>query len=114
MANKESEKYSVEFLRECLDLQLRKSQDYQNPNSTVRQADYYPSGVKTIYEIMHAKMLRLKSLMEAAEYQDDVIPNFESMEDTCRDLVNYTSFFAAYTKGKIDGQKSDRDMFNRE
>src|SRR5665213_2418504 len=33
---------SVKVLQECIDLQLKKSRDYQNPASTIKQADYYP------------------------------------------------------------------------
>ncbi len=103
---------SVKVLQECIELQLRKSRDYQNPNSTVKQADYYPNGVITIHDIMHAKMLRIKSVMEAsqsAEYN----PNFESLEDSAKDLINYASFFVAYCRGEIPGQLLDHSIFNR-
>lgn len=110
----ENPKYSVEFLLKCANLQLKKSRDYQNPNSSVRQADYYPTGVKTIDEILHAKKLRLRSLIETAETDPGSTPNFESIEDTLMDLVNYASFMAAYINGKIDGQQENRDLFNRE
>ena len=40
-------------------------------------------------------------------------PNFESLEDSCIDLANYASFFAAYMNGAIDGQTDDRDFLNR-
>ena len=33
-----SERESVKVLKECMDLQIRKSQDYQNPNSNIVQA----------------------------------------------------------------------------
>ena len=106
-------KYSVEFLLECVDLQLKKSNDYQNPNSTVRQADYYPSGIKTIDEILHAKKLRLRSLIETAELGDGSEPNFESIEDTLMDIVNYCSFMASYINYKIDGQDDYKGLFNK-
>lgn len=109
-----NEPEAVNVLRECIDLQLRKSRDYQNPNSTVRQADYYPTGVFTIHEIMHAKMLRAKSVMEAMLNDPDYKQNFESLEDSYKDLINYASFAVSYIRGQIDGQKPDRDMFNRE
>ena len=62
--SKQTNPVSVDVLQECVDLQLKKSRDYQNPNSTVQQADYYPNGITTIHDIMHAKMLRMKSVME--------------------------------------------------
>ena len=110
--NTPHEKESVNVLQECIDLQLKKSRDYQNPNSTVRQADYYPNGIITIHDIMHAKMLRMKSVMEAMQ-SADYNPNFESLEDSAKDLINYTSFFVAYCRGKVDGQVEDRNAFNR-
>lgn len=112
MDTNEVKKESVNVLQECIDLQLRKSRDYQNPNSTVRQADYYPNGVTTIHDIMHAKMLRMKSVMEAMQ-STDYGPNFESLEDSAKDLINYTSFFVAYCRGKIDGQNPTHNIFNR-
>ena len=104
---------SVKVLQECVDLQLKKSRDYQNPNSTVKQADYYPNGVTTIHDIMHAKMLRMKSVMETMQ-GDDYDPNFESLEDSAKDLINYASFFVAYCRSGIVGQKPNNDIFNKE
>lgn len=104
---------SVNVLQECIDLQLKKSQDYQNPNSTIVQPDYYPSGIFTIYEIMHAKMLRTKSVMEAMMHDPNYGQNFESIEDSVKDLINYASFFVSYSRGKMKGQNPDRDAFNK-
>ena len=49
-------KQSLKVLQECAELQTKKSNDYQNPNSKISQADYYPNGIVTIHDIMHAKM----------------------------------------------------------
>ena len=97
---------SVDVLQECLQLQLKKANDYQNPNSTVQQADYYPNGIITIHDIMHAKMLRMKSVMDAMQ-SDDYTPNFESLEDSAKDLINYSSFFVAYCRQGIKGQETN-------
>ena len=111
LESKSLERDSVLVLRECIELQNRKGSDYQAKESSIRQADYYVHGVETIYDIMWAKMLRLRSVMEKAKSGSD--PNFESMEDTCKDLINYTSFFASYLTHKVDGQDITRDIFNR-
>jgi hypothetical protein len=108
-----SDRESVKVLQECIDLQLRKSNDYQNPNSNIRQADYYPNGCQSIFDSMHAKVLRMRSVMEAMNNDPNYKPNFESLEDSARDLINYSSFFVAYMRGKIDGQELDRDWLNR-
>ena len=107
-----SDKESVNVLQECVELQLKKSNDYQNPNSRIKQADYYPNGLQTILDTMNGKLLRIQSVMEAME-SSDYQPNFESIEDSAKDLINYASFFVAYSRGKIDGQLADRDHLNR-
>lgn len=104
-------KESVQVLKECIELQLKKSQDYQNPNSNVKQSMHYRRGVDTIHDIMHGKMLRAQSLLEAAASNSS--PNFESLEDTYKDLINYASFAVSYIRGKMEGQDPDRNMFNK-
>jgi len=106
-------KESLKVLQECADLQLKKANDYQNPNSNIKQADYYPRGVSSLLDIVHAKTLRMMSVVEAMENDPEYSPNFESLEDSAKDLINYGSFIAAYIRGGIDGQDSDRDFLNR-
>ena len=106
-------KESLKVLEECADLQLKKSNDYQNPNSNIQQADYYPRGIASLLDIVHAKTLRMYSVLEAMENDPNYEPNFESLEDSAKDLINYVSFIAAYIRGGIDGQSPDRDFLNR-
>lgn len=106
-----TDRYSVQVLQNCIDLQNRKGADYQADISGIKQADYYPHGITTIYDIMHAKMLRLKSVMSKMEHGKD--PNFESASDSAMDLINYASFFVAYLEGRVDGQIKGNDCFNR-
>lgn len=103
---------SVKVLQECIELQLKKSADYQNPNSSVVQADYYPHGVNTIHDIMHGKMLRMRSVLDAMEVPG-YKPNFESLEDSAKDLINYASFLVSYARGRIPGQNPFHDHLNR-
>jgi hypothetical protein len=103
-----SERASIQVLNECAELQLKKSQDYQNPSSSVRQADYYPNGILTINDVVWAKMLRIKSLLEAGGD-----PNFESLEDSYKDMINYASFAVAWIRKGVPGQDPSRDLFNR-
>lgn len=104
---------SVKVLQECIDLQVKKSNDYQNPNSNVVQAMHYRRGVDTIHDIMHGKMLRAQSLLEAAASNDSSKPNFESLEDTYKDLINYASFAVSWLRGAMEGQSDSRNMFNK-
>ena len=103
-------KESIKVLQECAELQTKKSNDYQNPNSTIRQADYYPRGIASILDIIHGKTLRMRSVLEAMENDPNYKPNFESLEDSGKDLINYGSFFVAFIRGGIDGQESNRDQ----
>ena len=108
------EKESIKVLSQCSDIQLKKSKDYQNPNSRIKQADYYPRGVMSIMELINTKTIRLWSLIEAMENDPSYEPNFESIEDSLKDLINYASFAVAYSRGKIEGQDPNRDFLNRE
>ena len=62
---------------------------------------------------MYAKVLRMQSVLEAMEHDPNYEQNFESLEDSCVDLANYASFFAAYMNQGIEGQDGTRDMLNR-
>ena len=86
-------KESVKVLQECIDLQLKKSQDYQSD---------------TIHDIILGKITRATSLLESGKD-----PNFESLEDTYKDMINYASFAVSYMRGKMEGQQPGRDMFNK-
>jgi Nucleotide modification associated domain 1 len=103
----EEEPESVKVLRECEELQLRKSRDYQNPDSNVRQADHYRRGIDTIHDMIWQKLLRAQSLLESGNS-----PSNETLEDTYKDIINYASFAVSYIRGAMDGQQADRDMFN--
>ena len=102
------QKESVKVLQECIDLQLKKSQDYQSDSSNVTQAMHYRRGVDTIHDIILGKVTRATSLLESGKD-----PNFESLEDTYKDMINYASFAVSYMRGKMEGQTPDRDMFNK-
>lgn len=102
---------SAEILLEAANLQERKGRDYNGAETSVQQADYYPRGVWSILDIVNAKYLRMVSVLEQME--NGSAPNFESVRDSALDLINYTSFLAAYMDGTVPGQKPDRDIFNR-
>jgi hypothetical protein len=102
---------SIKALQEAIEIQIRKSQDYQNALSRVRQVDHYPRGVNTILDTVNGKMLRMYSVLETMEAGGKV--NFESVEDSALDAINYLSFIVAYMRGEIDGQVEGKDIFNR-
>jgi hypothetical protein len=102
------QKESIVVLQECAELQSKKSEDYQNPNSQVKQAMHYRRAVDSIHDTMHGKMLRAQSLLESGQAN-----NFESLEDTYKDLINYASFAVAYIRGKMEGQDPSLDYLNK-
>lgn len=102
---------SANILLEAAELQERKGKDYQNPLSRVRQADHYPRGVYTILDTVNGKLLRMYSVLETMEAGGKI--NFESVEDSAIDAINYLSFIVAYLRGDIDGQDKNKDIFNR-
>jgi hypothetical protein len=102
---------SALILLEAADIQEKKGQDYNNAVSRVQQADYYEHGVWTILDIIKAKYLRMVSVLEAQEAGGT--PNYESVEDSALDMINYASFVVAYMRGQIPGQDPNRDIFNK-
>lgn len=91
-----NERRAIEVLNECAELMRKKGKAYNN----VPQSEYYPHGLLSIWTMMHQKMTRIKSLME-----NDTENSFEGIDDSARDLINYTSFLVEYLEGKMDGQE---------
>ena len=106
-------KESLKVLQEAAELQIKKSNDYQNDISGIRQAEYYPRGIASILDIIHTKVLRFRSVTEAMAHDPEYSPNFESLEDSAKDMINYASFLVAYMRHGIDGQDPMRDFLNR-
>jgi hypothetical protein len=102
---------SANILLEAADIQEKKGQDYNNSVSRVQQADYYQHGVWTLLDTVNAKYLRMVSVLETMEAGGNI--NYESVEDSALDMINYASFVVAYMRGEVPGQKPDRDIFNK-
>lgn len=103
--------YPAQVLNECIEVMRKKADDYQNGNSTVKQADYYPHGIQSLYDMVNTKRLRVKSLMD--KMQAGGTANFEGLEDSLKDLINYAAFSVAWLRGQIEGQDPSLDAFNR-
>ena len=103
----------LNVLKQAADLIVKKGSDYQNPKSRIRQADYYPNGAQTILDIMTGKVNRMHSVLDAMRDNPNYAENYESLQDSAIDLINYSAFFSAYLDGDIDGQTPERDIFNR-
>lgn len=101
---------SANILLEAAEIQEKKGKDYNGDKTRVSQADYYEHGVWTILDIIKAKYLRMVSVLENMENGDSV--NYESVEDSALDAINYLSFLVAYMRGEVPGQKPGYDIFN--
>ena len=86
------------LLEPAIALVEKKDQDY---NSIVKREDYFPFGDLSYVQMIHVKSTRLRGLTGSRTQQ----PNFESVEDTLYDLINYSVFHLEHikkTKEKID------------
>lgn len=102
-------RYSANVLLEAGEIQELKGMDYQSKASRVKQADYYPRGIESIMDVVNAKYLRIISVLESMK--SGGVANFESIEDSCLDSINYQSFAIAWMRGEIDGQDGTKDIF---
>jgi hypothetical protein len=80
----------ADILHSCAELLDKKGQDYNA--SGVSRDDYFPFGRMSYMQMIHIKYLRLRSLIN----QDG--SNFESIDDTLQDLINYAAIWAAHER----------------
>ena len=99
-------------LRDCIALQKTKGSDYQCAGSGIKQADHYPRGIETITDMVWQKMIRARSILYKMREGESI--NHESLMDTYKDIINYSSFAVSWLLKGIDGQKPDQDVFCRE
>lgn len=110
----QEERESVRVLRECIEIHLRKAQDYNNDLSGVTVADYYPNGLDDFeYIIDTLKRLRQRSQIEALRHNPGHTANYEGLEDTLKDRIIYTAMAVEFIRGKMPGQDPRRDLFGR-
>ena len=70
----------------------RKGQDYNN--NSVALEDYFPFGDYSYQQMMHMKLLRMRSTL------GNPSPNYDSLMDSVLDLLNYTVFYLDYLNQK--------------
>lgn len=103
---------ALDILQECIDLMAAKSDDYCFPGSTVKPADYYPRGIDSLLETIDcSKQLRQTSILD--KMRAGIPVNFEGLEDTLKDRINYLAIAIEWVRGDMDGMEPGRDIFNR-
>lgn len=88
----------LSLLDNAMNLVMAKQQDYQSKTSAITLEDYFPFGHKSYIQMLHTKVTRLRSLVEAMDA--GVEPNFESIKDSVNDLINYAVFYLKYLAEK--------------
>jgi len=83
---------------------VKKSQDYNhgkniNPHD-VDRSEYFPFGAVSYAQMLHTKSARFNSLVK--KQLDGKGSNFEGLEDTALDIINYAGFYiAAKEQGNV-------------
>ena len=83
---------ALQVLKDAIALKERKSKDYQGGMWT--EEDYFPFGDTSYLHMIHTKYLRIRSVAESSK------TNFESLEDSLIDMINYCAMYAAYIENK--------------
>ena len=86
----------LELLEPAIALVARKGEDYNA--SSVQLHEYFPFGDKSYQQMLHMKVLRMRSLLDKGS-----APNFDSLFDSVYDLVNYAVFYLDY----LEQQRGD-------
>lgn len=84
-------------LAEAALLCIRKSADYNHGQSEdphcIDRSIYFPFGTVSYAQMLHTKAQRFNSLTQVL--LENRMPNYEGLEDTALDIINYAGFFLA-------------------
>jgi len=86
---------AIQILKDAAELKERKSKDYQGGKWS--EADYFPFGHESYIHMLWTKILRIRNVAEAEE------TNFESLEDSLLDIINYAAMYAAWIENEKEG-----------
>jgi NTP pyrophosphatase (non-canonical NTP hydrolase) len=100
--------HSVSVLLEAINLQLRKSSDYNDGG--IQRGDYWIHGLTDFEYVLHQKHLRFRSLI--SKFRRKATQLFESLEDTLFDKIVYSALTISWLRRKEPGQIKTNDLFN--
>jgi len=86
----------LSLVQPALDLVVKKHEDYNG--GIVQLQDYFPFGDISYIQMLHVKTTRLVSLGQQMQADPNMAPNYESIEETLYDLINYAVFYLAWLK----------------
>lgn len=87
----------LDLIQPAIDLVVKKHEDYNNESLLLE--NYFPFEHASYVQMLHIKTLRLVGLTKQQNK-----PNFENVQDTVLDLINYAVFYLDYLKGVQDAQ----------
>lgn len=73
-------------------LYLKKSADYNSDSKHYTLSNYFPFGTASYAQMIHTKSMRILSVAEKELNQKTA--NFESLQDSALDMINYAMFLA--------------------
>lgn len=86
-----------EVLQECVALLEKKGKDY---NNGINRDDYYIYGRLSLMTMVHHKYLRIKSIIDKND------TNFESLNDSLIDLINYSAIWVDWERRHGNDKKN--------
>lgn len=85
----------LELINPAAQIVVKKHEDYGN--DVLGLKSYFPFGLPSYAQMLHVKVQRLVSLAKSRQE-----PNFEGVQDTLYDLINYAVFtLDAIDKGEL-------------
>ena len=87
---------SLVVAQELLD---RKAKDYEgtrDEDADPARSSYFPYGNISYLHMVHLKLKRIETLVLKKHNNPDQPINFESLEDSLIDLINYCAFFHSH------------------
>ncbi len=83
---------AIQVMKDAIALKEKKSKDYQGGLWT--EEDYFPFGHESYLHMIHTKYLRIRSVAQ----QENT--NFESLEDSLIDMINYCAMYGAWIENQ--------------
>ena len=95
---------AIDIMKEAIALKERKSIDYQGSKWT--EEEYFPFEDQSYMHMIHTKYLRMRNVMESKDV------NFESLDDTLIDMINYAAMYAAFLRNRSNKPDMSQSEFH--
>ena len=90
----------LDLINPAILMVAKKGEDY---NNAVTLHEYFPYGDFSYQQMMHVKMLRMRSLIEKGK-----AANFDSLSDSIYDLINYAVFYLDFLAKLAEDKDANR------